>query len=438
MSRYSTRVALAAAAAAFSAGCGDAATSTQPAVTLEIVGDSLLTAGEARSFRAIARSASGRELPGGAVTWAVLDPVVAGVDGAGRVTGNGPGATGVIARMGSLADTARIRVQWGALQRGEIRGQVDGASGGATYFRWTGLAKVSDVLATTDGDRSTVHGSRTEVAHRDSSLTIALPSVLSAGAHAIRPYPLAGARDSAPSALLAVGEAGVDLRVYYGVGGTLTIEDAAFPDRPGLVPGNVRGRFSFRATRYLVGADGYPVETGDTVTVSGEMLLDLQHLLRPSATVTLDGGPVAGASVSTVGQSSREPTGFMVWWEADMDGVLPHPFPWEVSHAFVLRTPGEGTFPLGDMDPATLADPDAWPPAWSELHYRDHAEYGLSDSGTVTITRWVAPTDEAYGEIHGTLDTTLELWDGEASTGRRVRTRATFAIPVAPLGGVPN
>jgi hypothetical protein len=103
-----------------------------------------------------------------------------------------------------------------------------------------------------------------------------------------------------------------------------------------------------------------------------------------------------------------------------------------------IRSPAEGIFALGDIDPATLADPDTWPAVYSELYYRDHPVYGLSNGGTLNIMRWLAPTDAAYGEIHGTVDADFELWDADTTTGQVMRAVATFAIPINPRGGVPN
>ncbi len=426
---------LAVAAASLTAACDDPVAVGAPA-SLEILGDTLLAAGEPRAFSAVARTASGRVIADAAVTWEALDASVAGVDGGGRVTGVRPGAGGVVARLGALVDTARFRVRWGALERGELRGRVEGRD--TADFRWRGLARVLDVLATDAGDRTTLVGDGLDPALRDSTIVLVLPSVLAAGEHAIAPYPLEGRPQAGPSALLAVGQDGPGGRVYYGTGGTLTVSEAVFPERPGLLVGVMRGDFVFRATRYYVGPDGHPVASGDTVTVTGEMLLDLQHLLLPSVHLTVDGGPVPGTAIATHGQASAEPDGFQVWWDADMDGVFPHPYPWELNHGFILRSPGVGTFPLGDVDPATAADPAAWPPAFAQLFYRDHATFGLSGSGSITITRWVDPTDAAYGEVHGTMEAKVQLWEGDTGTGRTVGTTATFAIPINPRGGVPS
>ncbi len=52
--------------------------------------------------------------------------------------------------------------------------------------------------------------------------------------------------------------------------------------------------------------------------------------------------------------------------------------------------------------------------------------------------RWLDPTDAAYGEVHGTMEAKVQLWEGDTGTGRTVGTTATFAIPINPRGGVPS
>ena len=61
---------------------------------------------EARGF-----DARGRVISGLAIDWQSLDPEVAEVDGAGRVTGLAVGEARIVATLGALADTTRVRVQ---------------------------------------------------------------------------------------------------------------------------------------------------------------------------------------------------------------------------------------------------------------------------------------------------------------------------------------
>ena len=411
----------------------DAPTAPGVPVRIEVVGDSLLSVGDTVRFRAVGYDEAGQRVPLPTVTWTVLDELVASVSAGGEASGERAGETGIVATAGELADTARVRVYWPDLSLNEARGVLVGPD--TVDFLWRGLVKVNDVLGTTEGDRTTLV---VEAEQLDSAIVLRIPAVLSTGVHRIEAYPLDGAEMTGGNALVVLpGPAGE--RVYYSVGGgSLVVEAADYPPRPGLYSGSTRARLSFRATRYLTGPDGRPVPSGDTIAVSAETHLHLQHLLAPYARLDVEGGHLTGSSLRTHAQAVDDQGGMLIWWESDFDG-MPHQLPWEISHALWLRSPAEGEHTVDALTPGVYADPDAWPPVFSVLYYRDYGEAGLSRSGTATITRVLLPTDAYYGEIHGSLQATLELWhpDGTAA-GEEVRATAVFAVPIHPRGGVPN
>lgn len=330
------------------------------------------------------------------------------------------------------------------LEYGSIRGTVTsaaGSSGGEMPFEWGGAFSVRDRLATEEGDRTVFYAENPPLDRRDTTLTVIIPRTLAVGATEIGAYPLGGGALTGAAAYLRVGTEGVDLQIYYSLaGGTLTVTDATYPERPGLLFGASAGSFSFRATRYVAGPEGQPLPTADTILVRGEFLVGVEHLIQPTVSLTLEGaGPVQGASVRANGQAATDGIGgILVWWDADFDGV-PHGYPYEASQEFRLYAPAVGSYPIAALTPAMYADPDLWPAAFSVLYYRDDPRTGLSDAGSLDITVHTVATSEFYGEIHGALTTTLALWDAPATpSGETVTATATFAIPTGPLGAVPN
>jgi hypothetical protein len=72
------------------------------------------------------------------------------------------------------------------------------------------------------------------------------------------------------------------------------------------------------------------------------------------------------------------------------------------------------------------------------VFYRDDPRIAFSASGTVNVTRYVAPTDAYYGEIQGTLNGRFALWVNDSTvTADTAQVSATFAVQLWPLGGIP-
>jgi hypothetical protein len=421
------------------ASCGDSPTSTRPIdpVRIEITGDSVLVAGTSVTFQVRAYDAGGASAPA-AATWSLLDPHYAELVGSGRVTGSRPGVTALVAAVGALADTAWFRVRWPDLAQGETRGTILGTD--TVDFRWTeGLSKVYDALGSEVGDESFLVLGRDAVgAGADTTVMVRLPSILRVGTEVIAPYPLGQGQPTQPGVILTI-ETETSSRVYYGLGGTLEVSEAAYPARPGHTTGQARATLTFRATRYTVGAGGQPLPTSDTVSVSLETFVQLQHLARPTVEVSIQGGPATGLSVRTHAETDDDGRGGrLVWWDIDLDGV-PGGFPWEASQEIRLRTFAPGTYALGTLTPGTYSDSASWPDAFSAMYYRDHPLVGLSSGGSVEITRWIPATDAFYSEIHGTVATVLRLWDEAGNdTGTTVDVVVTFAVPGRPGAGLPN
>jgi hypothetical protein len=311
-----------------------------------------------------------------------------------------------------------------------MRIQISGAV--SRTSEWQDFGQFRDVLATGTNDISLMLGENLQPANADSSVTLVFPGRLDLGQFAIGRY-VPGVVSTGPAAFVIL-----DTTFFASLpGGTVAVDSAGYPPRPGLDFGVLRGTLSFKAVRLVAGTGGAPVETGDTITVHATFAAHWYHYLFPNVSVTLSGGPVVGTSqFSTAFSADDNHGGRFVEWESDFGAV--HTFPHDMSQELRVAAPGVGTFPLTPITPAQFANPAAWPAVYTALFYRDDPRLGLSTGGTVTITQFVAPTDDFYGEIHGTLTSPLALWsDSTTLSGDTVNAAVTFAVQLWPLGGIP-
>jgi hypothetical protein len=218
----------------------------------------------------------------------------------------------------------------------------------------------------------------------------------------------------------------------------VAVDSAGYPLRPGLNVGVLRGTLTFKAVRLVPGPGGLPVETGDTISVHATFAAHWYHYIFPNVSVTLSGaGAVLGTSqFSTAFSADDNHGGRFVEWSSDFTPV--HTFPHDISQELRIAAPSVGTFTLTRTTPTQFANPTLWPAIYTALFYRDDPRLGLSTGGTLTITQFVVPTDEFYGEIHGTLTSALALWtDSTTLSGDTVNASITFAVQLWPLGGIP-
>ena len=298
---------------------------------------------------------------------------------------------------------------------------------------WNGYGEFHDLLASDTNELSLLGGQNVNPVGGDSNFTLVFPGRLDAGQFAIGRYTL-GVVPSTPAAFVIF-----DSTFYASLpGGTLKVTSAEYPTRPGLTPGLVRGTFDFKAVR-LADSPGGPVATSDTITVHAVFASTWYHYLFPNVSVTLGGaGPVTGTSTLSFAQSLDDDHGGR-FVELSADFGPSHLFPHDISQELRVLAPGVGTFTLTPITPTQFANPSAWPAVYAALFYRDDPRLGLSTGGTLTITRFLTPTDEFYGEIQGTLTAPMALWVNNTTVSADTVTASiTFAVQLWPLGGIPS
>jgi hypothetical protein len=298
---------------------------------------------------------------------------------------------------------------------------------------WGAFGQFRDVLASDTAELSLLGGQDIDTTI-DRNLTVIVPARLEAGTFTMGRY-VYGQIPAIPAAYVIV-----DTSFFASLpGGTLTITSAAYPPRPGLEHGLMNGTMTFRAVRLTQGVGG-PVETHDTITVHSTFAARWYHYLRPNVTATLTGAsPVLGTSLVSIGQAvDDDHGGWLVDWQSDFDRLPTQSPPYEISQEFRLGAPAVGTFPLSAITPVAYADTAQWSRAFAALYFRDDPRIGFTTGGTLTVTQYIAPTVEYYGEIHGTLTGSFALWSNPTTvTADTVQANVSFAVQLYPLGGIP-
>jgi len=298
---------------------------------------------------------------------------------------------------------------------------------------WQAFGEFHDLLVSDTNELSGLGGQNPQPATGDSNFALVFPGGLGACQCVLGRYGRGAAPTTAPFAYVKF-----DAAFYAGVaGGTLDVDSADYPPRPGLDPGLLSGTLTFKAVR-LVDGPGGPVETADTITVEATFAARWYHYLFPNVSVTLGpGGPVSGTSqFSTAESLVDDHGGRFVEWESDFRPQ--HTFPHDISQELRVHAPAVGTYAVGALTPPQFADPNRWPAVYTALFYRDDPRIGLSTGGTLTITQFLEPTAEYYGEIHGTLTSRVALWvDDVTVSADTVTENVTFAVQLWPLAGIP-
>ena len=422
-------------------GCDDSTAPAEPLAASVTIGaaDSVLAIGALLDVDVVASDAAGRPIRDAiGIALSTTDSGVVRITG-GAVEGIAIGYADVIARAGDAADTLRLRVRDDAVPAAQVRIRFGRGQLAETHGR-PGYMRFDDTMGGGPGDVAGLFTLPVDGV-RDTMLTIQIPGDAHAGRMALVAFPLDLSDAEGPTALLRFGSPATgDLEYYASVGsGWIELEVDAAP-APGWRLGAARGFFDLPLVKLAPSAGGPPVLTTDTLWLHGNVNVALQHTLSGWAEVELLDGPVVGSSV--IGEAFGDDDGNGGWllgWQADLDGLGSGPARWEVSQELRLLTPAVGSFPMPRFTGPAFGDPSLWPERFSSIFYRDEARIPLVVDGTLTITRWLPATLEDYGAIEGMIDARFELWtpDLTAPTGDTIRALSAFAAPLSPEAGLP-
>lgn len=436
------RAALVALAATTGAVSCDGGASTGPPptpVALEIVApDTVLDRGTPLQLSARLWSAAGEPITAPSVAWVTADPSTATVTAGGAVSGVAIGYVDLVATSAGFADTARLRVRDPAVTLDLARLRFRDGTVDATRDLG-GAARFDDTMADGPGDETGLFLQNTGVG-RDTSLTLVLSGALESVRIPVTPWPLDGGQRAGAAALLRMGDVADGDVVYHASVAAGWIElDVVAPPAPGWRMGEARGFLHLPLVRLAPDPAGRPVLTSDTMLVHANVRLRLQHVLSAHVVVTMLGGPVEGTSLLSNAMADEDGYGgWLFGWQVDFDGTGSGAARWEASQELRMVDPGVGVFDVPRFTGPQFGEPDLWPVRFSSIFYRDDARVALVSDGTVTVTRWIAPSLEDYGQLEGTLDGRFELWqDLESPSGDTIAARSVFAVALPPIAGLP-
>src|SRR2546423_4163773 len=189
---------------------------------------------------------------------------------------------------------------------GRMHVQISGAV--QLTSEWQAYGVFRDLLASDTNELSLMKGQNLDLSTSDSNFTLVFPGRLGLGQFAIGRY-VPGVASSQPAAFVILdgpipGQS--DATFFASIpGGTVVVDSAGYPARPGLIPPVLRGTPTFKAVRLIAGAGGAPVETTDTISLHATFAPHWNHYLYPNVSVTLGGAsPIVGTSQFSTALSS--------------------------------------------------------------------------------------------------------------------------------------
>ena len=420
-----------------------------------------LVQGESLDLRVI--DADGQDVTSSAV-WTTDDPTTLAVDD-GLITGVAPGFAEVAASVGGEVARARFNVRVGDLAAGDmvLRMQATAAdplrfSGFSFLVDWMG-----DPATATDEQRdyTILHAQASGASDplipdsigepTDTVFRVSFPGRPVAGFQHMPSWELVEQEDGTfhmegtTGAMLQVLETGTpgQQELWVPVNGfDLELDHVEIPTQAGFPTGTIRGRASFEAAGLLVevGEDGMRAidQIGtETVRIYIEFETAIRIWPRGGANLEVTGAVTSSGWVSAWGEPYR---GGLLFGTQRYRG---QGTPLTITQVW-LGSPGAGVFPLDEIQPAVLADSlsytaDAvW--SWISSDVNIDASFqalgditGLSRTGTVSITEYVAATDEIFGLARGEIDATYTVFGPDGVTGQEIVVRGSFNLPVAPV-----
>jgi hypothetical protein len=396
--------------------------------------------------------AGGQPLSARNVEWSSSDPTTVQVND-GVVRGLAAGVAFVRAGSGFSRDSVEITVRFAesategmALRIAGAMGEVVRLSGAGTILQPVGLTNQHLQLRASSSQSESLE----DAMHGDSLLFINFPGPIALGTASLNPLVVewpAFRFTGNSGAFFRIRDSGSRLRFYAPVTpARFEIISYDPPAEPGNVAGSITGSLSFEAAGLVsdVDANGksFLAPLSDTtVRIYAEFTTAIYHVLTPRIGLSLEGGPDAGtiyaggaAVVNSGGLSIR------------LHGFPASSGPEIVRHfegSIWIPTPSVGTIPVTAADASVLTDSVGAAGAWARFSSMSLTGgvpgtplHAFSESGTITITAYEAPTRTTFGRIEGEIMATLRYPSGVPVPGTTVL-RSRFLMPVNPLDGHP-
>lgn len=404
----------------------------------------------------LAVTAGGQPLGSREVSWTSSDPTTLTVTN-GVVRGIAPGLAYVRARSGLSRDSVAISVRFAQSAIAGMAIRIAGET--SEIVRLEGAGVITQPIGIDRQHLQIRAGSASEgeaipgLGMGDSLLFINFPGPLVVGTAILNPtnvnWPSWGfAGDS--GAFFEIRDSGSRLRYYFPVTSPrLEIREIQFPTEPGNVAGLITGSIWFEAAGIVTDFNEatqsqYIAPLSDTtIAIYAEFVTPIYHVLTPRMSASVEGGPDAGtfaaggAAVVNEGGLSLSLNGRSPASATSENAVT------TLQGSVWIPSPAVGTTAIGVADPGVVTDSIGAPNAWARLSSVQNLAgqlqpplHAFSESGTITITAYEAPTQTAFGRVEAEVTATLR-YPADAPVQGTTILRWRFLMPVNPLGGHP-
>jgi hypothetical protein len=401
-------------------------------------------------------TAGGQPLGSREVSWSSSDSTTVKVTN-GVIRGVAPGVAYVRARSGMSRDSVEISVRFAQSAIAGMAIRIAGET--SEIVRLKGVGMITQPIGIERRHLQIRAGSESEgeaipgLGMGDSLLFINFPGPIAVGTAILNPtnvdWPSWGfAGDS--GAFFEIRDSGSRLRFYFPVTSPrLEIREIQLPAEPGNVAGLITGSIWFEAAGIVSDFNETTRQSfieplsDTTIAIYAEFVTPIYHVLTPRMAASVEGGPDAGtfaaggAAVVNEGGLSLRLHGISPTSQTSENGVT------MLQGSVWVPSPAVGTTSIGVADASVLTDSIGAPNAWARLSsVRNEfgtllpALHSFSESGTIAISSYQAPTQTAFGQVEGEVTTVLRYPPGASAQGTTTL-KWRFLMPVNPLGGHP-
>ena len=398
-------------------------------------------------------STGGRPLASGDVSWSSSDPTTVQVSN-GVARGVGAGVAFVRARAGSSRDSVELTVQFAQSATAGMAIRIAGNTSEVIRLRGAGMVLqpvgLSNQHLQLRASNSPFDASLPQAGMGDSLLFINSPGPVVIGSALLNPliveWPSFRFAENS-GAFFRIRDSGTRIRFYTPVTpARLEVRTLDLPADAGNVAGLITGSISFEAAGVVadVNDQGESVLAplaDTTVRIYAEFATPIYRILTPRVSMSLTGGPDAG-SVAGGGGAALNEGGLSIWlsgYPAGSGAAIAKIF----QGSIWLPAPGVGATTLGAADASVLADSIGAQIAWARFSSMPLTDgqpgaelHAFSESGTMTITAYQAPTRTAFGRVEGEITAVLRYPPGASAQGTTTL-QSRFMFPVNPLDGHP-